>query len=65
MGELALPESLTVAHDGTLILGSASSPKIYRAKKGTTTAVVWIDVSKEIPKGAFLGGLPDILYQRD
>ena len=55
----ALPESLTVAPDGTLILGSASSPKIYRAKKGTTTAEVWIDVSKEIPKGAFLGVLAD------
>ena len=39
------PESLTVAPDGTVILGSASSPKIYRAKKGATTAEVWIDVS--------------------
>ncbi len=66
----AQPESLTVGPDGTLILGSASSPKIYRAKKGATTAEVWIDVSSEVPKGTFLGvpgrcpgqhalGLPD------
>jgi sugar lactone lactonase YvrE len=53
------PESLTVAPDGTVILGSASSPKIYRAKKGATTAEVWIDVSREVPNGTFLGVLAD------
>ncbi len=53
------PESLTVGPDGTVILGSASSGKIYRAKKGATTAELWIDVSREIPKGAFLGVLAD------
>lgn len=53
------PESLTVAPDGTLILGSSSSPRIYRAKKGATQAELWIDLSLEIPKGAFLGVLAD------
>ena len=57
----AQPESLTVGPDGTLILGSASSPKIYRAKKGAMTAEVWIDVSSEVPKGTFLGVLADAL----
>ncbi len=53
------PESLTVAPDGTLILGSSTSPRIYRAKKGATRAELWIDLSLEIPKGAFLGVLAD------
>jgi hypothetical protein len=30
------PESVTVAPDGSLILGSASKPVIYRAAKGAT-----------------------------
>jgi sugar lactone lactonase YvrE len=55
----AQPESLTVGPDGTVILGSASSPKIYRAKKGAATAEVWIDVSSEVPNGTFLGVLAD------
>ena len=55
----AQPESLTVAPDGTVILGSASSPKIYRAKKGAATAEVWIDVTSEVPNGTFLGVLAD------
>ena len=53
------PESLTVGPDGTVILGSSSSGRIYRAKKGATKADLWIDVSREIPKGAFLGVLAD------
>ena len=55
----AQPESITVAPDGSLILGSASSPKIYRAKKGESSASVFIDLSSEIPKGTFLGVLAD------
>jgi hypothetical protein len=52
------PESITVAPNGDLILGSASSPKIYRAKKGVDKAEVFLDVSVD---GAvfFLGVLSD------
>jgi sugar lactone lactonase YvrE len=52
------PESVTVAPDGSLILGSASKPVIYRAAKGATQAHVFIDASSE---GAvtFLGVLAD------
>jgi hypothetical protein len=52
------PESVTVAPDGVLILGSASKPVIYRAGKGETHARVFIDASAE---GAvtFLGVLAD------
>lgn len=52
------PESVTVAPDGSLILGSASKPVIYRAAKGETHARVFIDASRE---GAvtFLGVLAD------
>jgi hypothetical protein len=52
------PESVTVAPDGALILGSASKPVIYRAAKGATEAEVFIDASSE---GAvtFLGVLAD------
>lgn len=53
------PESLTVGPDGTVIFGSASSPKIYRAKKGAAAAELWIDVSSEVPNGTFLGVLAD------
>jgi hypothetical protein len=52
------PESVTVAPDGSLILGSASKPVIYRAAKGEIHAHVFIDASSE---GAviFLGVLAD------
>jgi hypothetical protein len=52
------PESVTAAPDGSLILGSASKPVIYRAAKGATQAHVFIDASSE---GAvtFLGVLAD------
>src|SRR5580698_2653840 len=54
----AQPESITVAPDGALILGSATKPTIYRAAKGETKARPWIDVSAD---GAvmFLGVLSD------
>jgi hypothetical protein len=55
----AQPESITVAPDGSLILGSSSSPKIYRAKKGSSNAGVFIDLSSETPKGTILGVLAD------
>jgi outer membrane protein assembly factor BamB len=52
------PESVTIAPDGALILGSASKPAIYRAARGATRAEVFIDASSE---GAvtFLGVLAD------
>jgi hypothetical protein len=56
--EKSQPESITIAPNGDLILGSAGSPKIYRAKKGADKADVFVDVSAD---GAvnFLGVLAD------
>src|ERR1700761_2242847 len=53
------PESLTVAPDGTLIVGSASSPFIYKVRPGSTTAEKFIDVSAEPPGTFILGVLAD------
>jgi hypothetical protein len=56
--EKSAPESITIALDGDLILGSSGSPKIYRVKKGTGDPKVWVDASSD---GAvfFLGVLSD------
>jgi hypothetical protein len=56
--EKSQPESITVAPNGDLILGSAGSPKIYRAKKGSDKAEVFVDVSAD-GAGSFLGVLAD------
>jgi hypothetical protein len=56
--EKSQPESITMAPDGDLILGSASSPKIYRAKKGSDKAAVFVDVTSD-GGGSFLGVLAD------
>jgi hypothetical protein len=56
--EKSQPESITVAPNGDLILGSAASPKIYRAKKGSDKAEVFVDVSAD-GAGSFLGVLSD------
>jgi hypothetical protein len=53
------PESVTEAPDGSLILGSAAKPVIYRAAKGETKAKVFIDVSAEGSNVSFLGVLAD------
>jgi sugar lactone lactonase YvrE len=53
------PESLTVAPGGVLIVGSASSPFVYRVKPGSSTAEKFIDVSSEGPGTFFLGMLAD------
>ncbi len=53
------PESLTVAPDGSVIAGSASSPFVYRVKKGASAAEQFIDVSAEGPGTFFLGQLAD------
>jgi sugar lactone lactonase YvrE len=56
--EKSQPESITVAPDGALILGSATTPKIYRVKKGTDKPAVFVDVSADGPV-SFLGVLAD------
>ncbi len=53
------PESLTVAPDGSVIAGSASSPFIYRVRKGAASAETFVDVSSEGPGTFFLGQLAD------
>src|SRR3984957_7719773 len=53
------PESLTVAPDGSVIAGSASSPFVYRVKKGAASAETFVDVSSEGPGTFFLGQLAD------
>jgi hypothetical protein len=56
--EKSQPESITLAPNGDLILGSAATPKIYRAKKGSDKAEVFVDVSAD-GGGSFLGVLAD------
>lgn len=53
------PESLTMAPGGVLIVGSASSPFVYRVRPGSSTAEKFIDVSAEGPDTFFLGMLAD------
>src|SRR4051794_17100307 len=53
------PESLAAAPDGTLIVGSASTPFVYKIKAGSTTPEVFIDASAEGPGTFFLGQLVD------
>ena len=54
------PESLTVTPDGTLFAGSASSPYVYRVKKGASVADVFVDASAEPPGTFFFGQLADV-----
>jgi len=53
------PESLAHAPDGTLIVGSASSPYVYRVRPGSTTAETFIDASAAGPGTFFFGQLID------
>jgi sugar lactone lactonase YvrE len=53
------PESLAAAPDGTLIVGSASTPYVYKIKPGSTTSEVFLDASAEGPGTFFLGQLVD------
>ncbi len=53
------PESLTVAPNGDVLAGSASSPFIYRIKAGATTADVFVDATAEGPGTFFFGQLAD------
>jgi sugar lactone lactonase YvrE len=53
------PESLAAAPDGTLIVGSASTPFVYKIKPGSMTPEVFIDASAEGPGTFFFGQLVD------
>lgn len=53
------PESLTVAPGGILIVGSSSSPFIYKVRAGSSVAEKFIDVSGEGVGNSFLGVLAD------
>src|SRR6185437_1419428 len=53
------PESLTLAPGGVLIVGSASSPFVYKVRAGSSTAEKFIDVSSEGAGTFFLGVLAD------
>jgi sugar lactone lactonase YvrE len=53
------PESLTVAPGGVLIVGSASSPFVYKVRPGSSTAEKYIDASAEGPGTFFFGMLAD------
>jgi hypothetical protein len=53
------PESLTVAPGGVLIVGSASSPFVYKVRSGSSTAEKFIDASTEGAGTFFFGMLAD------
>ncbi|WP_260706801.1 SMP-30/gluconolactonase/LRE family protein [Edaphobacter flagellatus] len=53
------PESLTVAPGGVVIVGSASSPFVYKVRSGSSTAEKFIDASAEGPGTFFFGMLAD------
>jgi sugar lactone lactonase YvrE len=53
------PESLTVAPGGVLIVGSASTPFVYKVRPGLATAEKFIDASAEGPGTFFFGMLAD------
>src|SRR6202789_4123010 len=53
------PESLTVAPGGVLIVGSASTPFVYKVRSGSPTAEKFIDASAEGPGTFFFGMLAD------
>jgi sugar lactone lactonase YvrE len=53
------PESLTVAPGGTLIVGSASTPFVYKIYPGSTNAEKFIDATAEGPGTFFFGMLAD------
>jgi len=57
--EKSQPESLTIALGGTLIVGSASTPFIYKVRPGSTTAEKFVDASAEGEGTFFFGMLAD------
>jgi hypothetical protein len=57
--EKSQPESLTIAPGGILIVGSASTPFVYKVRPGSTTAEKFVDASGEGPGTFFFGMLAD------
>ena len=53
------PESLTVAPGGVLIVGSASTPFVYKVRSGSTAPENFVDASAEGPGTFFFGMLAD------
>jgi len=53
------PESLSVAPGGILIVGSASTPFVYKVRPGSTTAEKFVDASAEGAGTFFFGMLAD------
>jgi sugar lactone lactonase YvrE len=53
------PESLTAAPGGVLIVGSASTPFVYKVRSGSSTAEKFVDASAEGPGTFFFGMLAD------
>ncbi len=53
------PESLTIAPGGVLIVGSASTPFVYKVRPGATTAEKFVDASAEGDGTFFFGMLAD------
>src|SRR6202050_5800816 len=53
------PESLTVAPGGVLIVGSASTPFVYKVRSGSTKAEKFVDASAEGAGTFFFGMLAD------
>ena len=59
MDDESQPESLTVAPGGVLIVGSASTPFIYKVRPGSTTPEKFVDASAEGAGTFFFGMLAD------
>jgi hypothetical protein len=53
------PESLTVAPNGVLIVGSASTPFVYKVRAGSTSAEKFVDATAEGAGTFFFGMLAD------
>jgi hypothetical protein len=54
------PESLTVAPGGVLIVGSASTPFVYKVRPGSSTVEKFVDASAEGAGTFFFGMLADV-----
>ena len=57
--EKSQPESLTITPGGILIVGSASTPFVYKVRPGSTTVEKFIDASGEGAGTFFFGTLAD------
>src|ERR1700689_3565841 len=57
--EKSRPESLTIAPGGTLFVGSASTPFVYKVRSGSPTSEKFVDASAEGAGTFFFGMLAD------